>query len=355
LLIVTAMFVTIRCSNDIGNDEFTPPPGMGAVKLSFDEKIARTILPDDATLATFDEFEFIFTVTSGGTAKTVSNIALANLYDPITLDPGIYNLVVIAYIDVGSPGSPSMQPAATNGTGTSVTIQAGKVATETITLTVYDPVVGKTGTFTYTLDNANITSADITTATMTLTSIGTGTNQGPIDIKSQFTGTPNSLTVATGFYYVDFVLVVGGDTVTFRHVVHIYQNMTSSYTFTIGLSYFNATFKLESGDIVFDINDLKPAIEYEIDSSGSQISYTEGATINFTRGEVIVFTVINASIFTANSYEWYYLNATSKSSTATCTINTTGLAAKDYFLTVVGLRTADSKKYATVVNFTVEP
>ncbi|WP_461246177.1 hypothetical protein [Treponema sp. R6D11] len=50
LLAVTVMLVTTWCSNDIGSgneytDDFTPPDGKGAVRLSFNEKINRTILP----------------------------------------------------------------------------------------------------------------------------------------------------------------------------------------------------------------------------------------------------------------------------------------------------------------------
>jgi len=385
LLIVTAMLVTTWCSNDIGDsneytDNFTPPAGKGAVRLSFNKNIVRTILPDDADVDIFNEFEFQFTPTSslGGspTGSSVSKIlAKGNETDPIILDPGFYDLIVVAKIKVNN----IMEPAAENETAVSVEIKAGKITNEAIVLKAHDPATGKTGTFSYTLTGlvaSDFATAD--TATITLTPIGSlGSNIGPLPVKSQFNGSTQSIpSIDTGFYYVDFTLKVATDIVTFRHVVHIYPNMISHYDFTVSLNYFNAVFKLEDGDITFTpITDKDIVIHYDIndthaDANPSPTPFDEydGTPIVLHRGDKIVFTVNNSALFTANSFEWYCLSDTplpTTNNTINCTINTAAAApsasynpfstAKYYTLSVVGELIEDHKQYATVVEFSVIP
>jgi len=370
LLVVTTMLVTTWCSNDIGGktDEFTPPAGKGAILLNFNKDISRTITPGTGSISDiddFDEFQFTFTpvAPTPGTAWS-ERVLAANLKAPIILDPGTYELTIIGYIDYDPTGSHDIQAEATNPEPVPVEIKAGKIAHETVVLKL---IIDGTdnGTFAYTLDKTHILPSDITSATMTLTRITGGGTVAPVDIKDEFDDLEHTITtVATGIYYVEFVLTVGGDTVTFTHVVHIYKGKKSSYTFSIGLNYFNAIYQFGNNEITFDDTDKSPEIQYSTDN-GNTFTDVSGV-ISVTRGTVIIFKIKNTTGYTANSFEWYCLSnsplTTTSNATTTCTINTTPdtyptvnpyASARDYNLTVVGV--VSGIKYATVVSFKVTP
>jgi len=382
LLIVIAMLGITWCSNGISNgdntDNFTPPSGKGAVRLNFDEKIARTILPDHITgISSFDEFEFQFTSTGGGgTSKNVDHLAYSELINPIILDPGDYTLKVIGYVDEGTPGSPVLHAMATNATPIPVKIEAGKIAKEKVVLRpIFEDDGIAEGSFVYTLSNTKITPADITTASMSIVPIGTNgtTTEQNIDIKALFTGLPQPpITLYTGIYYVEFTIRAGGDTVSFKYVLHIYKDEISSYTFILGLDYFNAVYQGNSGDVTFEGN-ANPEILYvitpKVGPAGSSTAYTTPDLINtIHRGDTIEFTVDNADIYDGG-IEWYCLSNTALVNstyctigTDTCTINTSSAtsgaynsfsSARDYILTVVGV--IGDHKYATLVYFSVTP
>jgi len=362
LLVVTTMLVTTWCSNDIGGkaDEFTPPAGKGAVRLSFNEDVARTISPGASGITSvgdFTQFQFIFEPNGSGT-KWDHVVAKTAVNDPIILDPGIYDLTVIGYIEESS-----VQVAvAGNATPVPVTIAAGKVVHENIMLRLLVDGSGD-GIFEYTLEESDFITGDIISATMTFTQITGGAAVTPVNIKDEFDDTPHQKTLKIGIYYVKFELHVGGDTVTFTHVVHIYKGLTSSYIFSIGLNYFNAIHQFQSGDLDFDDEDYIPEISYVITRAsvtGSSTQYTTGTTITLERGDVIVFTASNSDVV-YDSYEWYCLSSSSLFNTNTCIINTTAAgypstynlysSERNYDLTVIGIH--DGIKYATVVKFEV--
>jgi len=341
LLIVTVMLGITWCSNDIGSGEFTPPTGKGAVKLTFNQKIARTILPEDAQLSDLEEFVFQFTPTSGGTVKFVPNLDSDTIYDPIILDPGTYDLEVIAYIGTTEVAT---------GSATGITITPAKITSATIALKPYDQATGS-GTFKYQIISS-IDENDVVTATMNLTVISlTGSNQTVdlLDIEGDNTNvsawndsTNHNLTVDAGDYYLDFVVkVITGDIVTFRHIVHIYHNLTSSYVFTINPDYFNAVFQLISTDLTYEHpDDVLPVLEYDSNT------LTEGATVTVRKGDSVTITVSN----TFASYEWYSQDDTSLSASSSYTVNTASgkfNEKKTYLLTVVGVTA--TKKYYTYI------
>ncbi|WP_461246176.1 hypothetical protein [Treponema sp. R6D11] len=283
--------------------------------------------------------------------------------NPIILDPGVYDLTVVGYISDGGGGTVAV---ASNVLPVTVAIDAGKIAHKAIELRLLTDG-SDDGTFTYTLDNTNITTADITTANMTITPISAnGTGVQTISIKSQF-GSGDTITLKNGIYSIEFTLQVGGDTVTFMHIVHIYIGLDSSYIFSIGLNYFNAIYQSGSGDITFSASDKNPTIEYCINpdpnpSNNTYISYTEGTIISLNRGDKIEFTITNSSIYTAGSFAWYCLSSTSRTSNATYTINTTLAtypavnefsSARDYNLTVTGV--VNGENFYTLVKFSVTP
>jgi len=363
LLTLLAILVTIGCNNDIGSenngytDNFTPPPGKGAVVLNFDKQIQRTILPDRADISFFDEFDFIFTPSSG--SAFTKKVAKGHDADPIVLDPDTYDLEVIGYIEISS----TMQPAATSSpsvssTPISFTITATKVVTVPVTLTVYDPVSTKTGTFNYTITKgSNVT---ITTADMNLTRIGTTPPATPVttvpdyytvDISSEINdGNNHDLTVASGYFYLDFVIENddSGDTITFRQIVHIYQNMTSTYSFNISDDYFSSYF-------VGNLSYVHPQDDYPVlsENAGTNILY-EGDTLELPLTTTKTITVTNSGSF--GTLNWYSIYDTAHSFTGgTFTLDATSSGffniKKTYLLTVEGIKSG--VPYSTAINVKV--
>jgi len=349
VLLVTAMLVTTGCSSDIGKtDEFTPPEGKGAVKLDFNKKIARTILPDEITdISYFDEFDFVFTATSvGATSKDKLGIDPANgsdnLYTPIVLDPGTYTLTVIAYKDSVPLAKNDPEP---------VTITPATVTGATIVLKPMDQATETgNGTFKYKI-TSTILNTNLTSALLSLTPIYEGAAQSNIDISAYWNGAFQNLVVKAGDYYLDFeVKVKTGETVTFRHIAHIYQGMTSTYEFTINPDYFNAYFTLVSTDITYsNIDDNLPSLT----AGGTPVN--EGDTVVVELGDTVTIAVTNGTACGFTSYEWYTQNLLSKGSAASYVVDTTTAAfldKKTYLLTVVGVVSAD-KKYYTYINIKV--
>ena len=387
LLVVTVMLGITWCSNDIGSkpDEFTPPAGKGAVMLSFNKDVSRkTIMPGPGSISSiddFDEFQITFTPAAPTATGTLwdERVDKANLHDAIILDPGTYTLTIVGYIDYDQllsipTNTPDLRAEAQTSEPVSVTIAAGTIAHKTVVLRLIMNGTDE-GTFRYTLDDDLITPADITSATMTLTPIKNGDTVAPISIKSEFDNTPRPIMLKTGIYDIKFELTVGGDTVTFTHVVHIYKDMISDYTFKIGLNYFNAVFQFGSNEITFNDSDMCPVIEYSTDGTNfTAVPILSPIASPFSRNTVITFRVNPTTDYTANSFEWYCLDNTAltntsyppyctiSSNTTTCTIDTTRpayptnnpfSAARFYNLTVVGLK--GGQKYATIVEYSVTP
>jgi hypothetical protein len=358
LLIVTVMLVTTWCSNDIGDgdgDKFILPEGKGAVKLGFNKEINRTILPDDADIDSFSSFEFIFSPTTG--SDITVTVSKANLFNPITLSPETYGLTVIAYI--GSDAAATNDPDIT----LSIVISAGKITNQVISLKVYEPDGTETGTFTYTLINNNnfagtLNSNPANTAFMSFSPIGAGTIMSPINIKSLFNDTPQlPITLIAGIYYLDYTLKVGLDTVAFRHIVHIYQGMNSSYSFSINENYFKAIFQVKSGEIGYVApTDYKPVLSATISDGGATTpNLTDGSSISFPQGKNLTLTITNTTTG-YTSYEWYIIDTNSRTTSDTFTMYATSSSDLfynpiEYYLTVVGIK--DNIPYLSVIKITV--
>jgi hypothetical protein len=383
LLVGAIMLVTTGCAGDtstgITGSDFILPEGKGAIQFSFAPKVARSITVDVGTnIDFFTDFTFTFTpaVVGVGTLKTVAHEEKSYFDDnPIVLDPGTYNLTVIAYIDKnltihGGDGLGPVDYVEAAGTKAAIEVvaKAGHIDTQTVIL---NPLVDstKTGTFEYTIDNSLIEDADITTATIAITPIGTGTTIVPKDIKALFepdvpaaVNHTDSETLISGYYYVDFEIKPksNAETVTFRYILHVYQNMTSSFTFTIGVSYFNAYFK--SSSMTLEPGDLKPELDAEIDSVAAG-SLADGGSITVIRGEVLTLTVTNGGTSDNDyqSYQWYCLDTTSLGATDVLELDTNDppfdkdtSSARDYLVTVIGV-TSDGKPHSSSIKVTVEP
>jgi hypothetical protein len=238
-VVLLAMAVVVTgCPAGPGSQSsgYKPPEGMGAVQLNLrldNPNNARvTIMPDDADINTFKQFYLDFQPTGGGAVAQDDFYTLTQLATPITLAPGTYTLEVVAYMDDADP--PIL--AAAVGT-TSFTVAGGDTAYAVpVTLYAYDPDEGdEDGTFAWNITVTNLTVANVSTASMTVTPIGTGTSYGPYNLKG---GTaPNAwvngagVPVVEGYYYVNFSLTSSGVTRTYRHVLQIYRGHTSTFEY----------------------------------------------------------------------------------------------------------------------------
>jgi len=361
LLTLMAILVTIGCNNIIGSegdntDGFTPPPGKGAVRINF-SGFQRTIMPSDSsvTIATFDEFKFDFTDGSG-TVTTMDDVAQTDKDTPIVLVPGTYELVVTGYLGTNN----ATRVAAAQGSLNNIVIEATKVTAKTITLSAIADGTEE-GTFEYTIET-DIAVASINSALIKFTPIS-GIGYGsitPIDLKSKgyMDGSSHTddETVKSGYYYLDFEIKIKIDatleeTVTFRHVVHVYANLTSSYSFTISEDYFHGYLAGVSGVLLGYTNiadTYKPVLTYTGDTTGagdndaSGLAIAEATGLTIKQGCLGTITVTNASAFSvAPDTLVYYKGDTTPItiSGGTIAVNTTTLfnLAKTR-ITVVGIK-----------------
>jgi hypothetical protein len=247
VLLVMAALVT-GCPESSGyqfpaGTGYQPPAGMGSVRLIFNETIERaTILPDNVTISNFQEFVLTFTAVSGGAVTPAAPITRDNAHrnDAIDLVPGVYSLVVVARLTEGDAAT-----AAATWSNSSINITAGNTTALAITLRPYDPATSSgTGTFAWTITNS-ITGG--------ISSIGAGSQMSLTTLAGAAVDLPPPAAPATpaiwslttvgnwnnttgvvfpsNYYYVDITLIVNGATRNFRHVLHLYQNMKSTFNY----------------------------------------------------------------------------------------------------------------------------
>ncbi|MDR0456020.1 MAG: hypothetical protein LBH20_04975 [Treponema sp.] len=237
--LVTAAALVIGCSEGPGNSNYKPPAGMGAVKLNFNQKIERaTILPDNASLATFEVFQYAFTVVTPGVTSN-PYVAYGDRGDPINLVPGVYSLVVIGYLDDNGLPTPPSRPAAIGRPTTgNITVSAGGFANIPITMyALIDPldVTGDDGNFDWNIGIAGVTATTWVKSNMTVTQIGGGAVAGFNPRVLAPSNWVDNDDLPPGYYWVDFELETdkSGGPVYFRHILQIYENMTSRFTYTL--------------------------------------------------------------------------------------------------------------------------
>jgi len=243
VLLATAALVTGCSTGSSGADEEQLPEGMGGVKINFNDTVEQraTILPGNLVLSNFlGGFKLTFTAVTNGKNET-KYITVANAngpYPTIPLVPGTYNLMVDAFLDVPDGKVGAIYQATsplnvTSGTSVSITISLQAVSTGS-----------GTGIFDYTI-NSSISNDMLESADMKITNIASATLISTIPLTSDFKqSTPTPVNgyeeLPVGYYYVDFELeITGSKTNNFRHILHIYQNMTSPFTYTFTNTHFN--------------------------------------------------------------------------------------------------------------------
>jgi len=226
-LLLFSFLILFGCWNPLSPSQQQIPPGLGAFSLSIDG--ARTILPN-TTITSFQVYTLEFT----GTEILSIDRTNANLSTPINLQVGTYNLTVTAYMD-----TEKTKPAAV-GSLTDIVITAGQVTNRTIPLTAFGMTAGK-GAFCWNIDFPD----GLNEVKMKITPVDrlTGTSEQTLYFKggSSQVNKIDSVDLNSGMYRVLFTLIKNENTQTviWRDVVHVYQNMTSVFNYTFTEEHFN--------------------------------------------------------------------------------------------------------------------
>jgi hypothetical protein len=249
-LFTAALFVSAvlmaGCLNMINDEEesYTPPEGMGAVSLSFGTS-ARTIIPPKEE--EHQSYRIIFKPGSGrpnvifmigpGDDSNHDDIDV-----PMILETGDYQVEVIGYRD--DNWSIPVASAKTGLKGSiwqrleDKTIAPDKLLSVTIDKDVHIvlhvvlwPIADEgEGTFKWNITNKN--NLDEFHGTLKLSDYPDGTNVKSIEIKQDL-NLESSFDISSGYKYVDLVLRRGDEKLMYEDIVHIYQNMTSTFDYEI--------------------------------------------------------------------------------------------------------------------------
>jgi hypothetical protein len=358
-LLAMVVLVTSCLEGPLG---YTPPAGMGSVQLNFNQAIQReTILPDGAT--TIDVFtggiRLQFTAVSGG-AVSSGNVdrTVATRNDPVNLAPGIYSLIVTGYV-----GASYTQAAATfsTGPGGNITVIEGVNAPYLVTLTAYDPSAGtESGKFSWSITNS---VTGLTSATMTVTTLAGGAT-AIVGYDLLATGAlVNSESLLEGYYYVDFTLITGAATRTFRQVLHVYRYFDSVFVY----EFTNDHIGIQMGNFSTSMNftppkdnppewsvDTNDTVNDTVNGSGTYPSPYIMSLTGDDEPEDIIITITNGATFT-DGIAWFLgSNPTPIGTSASYTFDDTDFTlAGVYQITVRGL--IGTKPYAAEIYIKVIP
>jgi hypothetical protein len=368
VLLVMAALVTGCPVSAPESSGHKPPAGMGSVRLIFDENIARaTILPENATINSFAEFVLDFTAVGGTGAVTQSGITrtLAARNTPVNLVPGSYDVQVVARLTAGV--ATSAAAVWTSGAGTPISVVASNPQTLNVTLKPYDPADATLpGTFAWDIDSSQLTDPIEIGSEMKLTTLAgaaAGGSWSDIDltIPANLTNT-TGVSVLSNYYYVDITLVVNGVTRNFRHIVHIYQNMKSTFSYAFTNNHINVVVTITPDIIYVHPSDNPPVVQLTTTSGKTIVGngaadspYILSLTGN-TRPNNLTINVTNVAAFSGGVS--YYLNATQLGTGSPFAIPTTtpfDAAGGPYQISVVGLSGAASPTpYSTEIYIVVD-
>jgi len=248
-LISSFLFLT-GCGNSLASDKASSiPDGQGSFSLTLSP--GRTILPDAPALSDCAVFNLVFTPTGTGSEANFDRID-TDLSSRIFLNPGTYNLVVNAYKD--SEKTKLLARGTLNG----IVITANQNTTKSVTLEALHSE--GTGTFSW----------DITvpSGVTTMSMIIAPADEGGTEQQTATTLTGN-LTLNAGLYNLTITLKkTTGQSVIWKELLYVYQNLDSSFTFEFTNAHFNqssytVTFNSNSGSNVGDKSALHGGTVYK--------------------------------------------------------------------------------------------
>jgi len=341
-------------SSSSSNDtDISIPQGMGYVRLNVIMSNERTIVPgtikDD-----FLSYLFVFTNTNNSAHDQNIPRSKANLSDPVFLEPGNYTLSVTAFM-----GAVQTNPAASGSVN--LAVSPGSGINSTVLLRPFTNAGN--GTFRY---NITIPAAlGVSAANMKITPLSpNGTDEQTVNI---LTAGNSTRTLNSGCYSVTFTLAkTNTETVIWRDVLYVYQNMESRFDYTFTEAHFSGinyevTFVFNNGninitqdilrgeelneppeqtwdkgefigwytDIAFTnkvtfpvtlTGDITLYAKWEVDSEFNiewdyddskpilfmgSVPVLPDSDVSILRGSSVIFTVTNAPSFDSGSIKWY--------------------------------------------------
>jgi hypothetical protein len=359
VLLAMAMLGTGCQSEPSTEAGYQPPAGMGAVRLSFNKAIQRTILPDE--IKTINDFpvigvEFFADDSNSTPGESLAEEFFTSVADVMAktfnLELGDYIIKVIGYLEEGEPVTPPEDPnppekPAAYGEVT-LSVEEEKLYSESITLkAITAPDAVEKGYFSWAIDVSGMVELVINKAQMTIASIATPTTPAvpAINLMGNWTSS-EPVELAAGFYFVFFELEVvdGEKPALFRHVLHIYQNQESKFSYEFTDAYFVVkTVNVATAKITII---YEPPEDIEFVVSVGTDEYGEGDTITVTLGESIIITITNTAAFDGGIVDWYCNGETSSGlSFEIDTAEAPFDEAKLYNLSVVGIGKEDGKTY----------
>jgi hypothetical protein len=279
VLLISAVLVT-SCQEIILQQ---PSGDMGVIRLNIGNDFGRTVFP---TAPTFPVYEVIFTAVSGGTSRTV-DVTTAN--PTIELVPGIYSVVVNAYLEF-TPPTTKDDLAATGASSSNVTIVRGSNTPISINLAGFSNG-DEEGTLNWVFNFPDAPDS----ATIDIISLPGTTSLSGYPVALVLTTPANvtgTATIDSGYYLVVVTMEKAGYRNTvIEEIVHIYDFMTSTYnrTFPAMIS----TLGTIVVNITFNISDQSPVLDgpvgfiHDLDSGLPATLVIEITNDIFTGGSVV--------------------------------------------------------------------
>jgi hypothetical protein len=279
------LLVFAGCQSPFEQPDFKPIPrvsvGKGYFKFDLGEiTLGRTILPATPNKSDFQLFMLEF-FSNGERDK--AEWVTASSSTPITLDVGVYELHVTAYLGTGKE-----KPAAW-GSKTNIVINEGETTSASVELAAITNA-GQ-GTFEWTINFPPSTS----TASMEITPLASGTKQ----TRTLTNGVTDSLDLNAGYYRVVFTLRDNAANTGAERweILHIYQNLKSAFACSFTANQFQSYTGIwvttgtgtssTSGSLPWAINNVLSGGTIIVDSSVKTIQLTSQLQIAGTKNFVL--------------------------------------------------------------------
>ena len=206
------------------------PEGKGAVRLTIGSGgNARTIMPSAPAFTSY-----AVKILDGGNA-TIKTDALSSNTGSYQLNEGDYTIKVEASTGGGLAAVGERSIHITAGQTTAISIQLEMIDFAAATAP---------GTFSYNITTSGVTG--LTAAAMTVTAKGSygkspatsSASNNVYNLAGSANNRSGSIPLEPGFYSVVFELKNNVNTIFYREVLHVYQNMTSNFQFTFTDAHF---------------------------------------------------------------------------------------------------------------------
>jgi hypothetical protein len=255
-LLVMVVLLTQSCwAPDTGPVDIGKITGLektGKVRLNFGYSSGRTILPPSPTLT---RYELVFTPISSGVALPTITLVVGTdpvyPFETIDLAAGDYTLTVTGFNNATptplpvavatteedeAGGITTTRPLEPENVGDPIpagfTIIGEDTTVITVVLKPFTPGTGgHAGTFGWNVTTTGVTGANVRNLTLRTYPGGATITEQPVILLG--TTPTSSRPIDTGYYWVDVDIGTStGGTLAFRDLVHVYRNMTSTFTRT---------------------------------------------------------------------------------------------------------------------------